>query len=76
MLRQLLATGLFIAAGTLVEAVAESYDYIVVGSGPGGAPLAANLVSSLESFLSPFGNFWPQLLLHAPETLVKFCSLW
>ncbi len=34
------------------------------------------LVSSLESFLSPFGNFWPQLLLHAPETLVKFCSLW
>ncbi|KAI3340297.1 hypothetical protein F4824DRAFT_487274 [Ustulina deusta] len=44
MLRQLLATGLFIAAGTLVEAVAESYDYIVVGSGPGGAPLAANLV--------------------------------
>ncbi|KAI1418912.1 hypothetical protein F5Y12DRAFT_789499 [Xylaria sp. FL1777] len=43
MLRQLLAAGLFIAAGTLVEASAESYDYIVVGSGPGGAPLAANL---------------------------------
>ncbi len=35
-----------------------------------------DLVSSLESFLSPFGNFWPQLLLHAPETLVNFCSLW
>ncbi|KAI0472351.1 hypothetical protein F4859DRAFT_515203 [Xylaria cf. heliscus] len=43
MLYQLLAAGLFIAAGTLAEAVAESYDYIVVGSGPGGAPLAANL---------------------------------
>ncbi|TGJ85207.1 hypothetical protein E0Z10_g3555 [Xylaria hypoxylon] len=43
MLRRLLAAGLFIAAGTLVEAVAETYDYIVVGSGPGGAPLAANL---------------------------------
>ncbi len=34
------------------------------------------VVSSLESFLSPFSNFWPQLLLHPPETLVKFCSLW
>lgn len=43
MLYRLLAVGLFIAAGTLAEAVAESYDYIVVGSGPGGAPVAANL---------------------------------
>ncbi|KAI0972834.1 hypothetical protein F4678DRAFT_478101 [Xylaria arbuscula] len=43
MLRRLVVTGLLIAAGTLVQAVAESYDYIVVGSGPGGAPLAANL---------------------------------
>ncbi|KAI0541626.1 hypothetical protein GGR58DRAFT_510714 [Xylaria digitata] len=43
MLRQLFATGLIIAVGTLVAAVAETYDYIVVGSGPGGAPLAANL---------------------------------
>ncbi|KAI1148080.1 hypothetical protein F4825DRAFT_454812 [Nemania diffusa] len=43
MLRQFVAAGLFIVAGALAEAVAESYDYIVVGSGPGGAPLAANL---------------------------------
>jgi len=43
MFRQVLFTGLFIAAGVLAEAGAESYDYIVVGSGPGGAPLAANL---------------------------------
>ncbi|KAJ8106559.1 hypothetical protein ONZ43_g7029 [Nemania bipapillata] len=43
MLRQLLAAGLLIATGALAEAAAESYDYIVVGSGPGGAPLAANL---------------------------------
>ncbi|KAI0518392.1 GMC oxidoreductase [Xylaria bambusicola] len=43
MLRQLLAAGVFLGAATLVTAVAESYDYIVVGSGPGGAPLAANL---------------------------------
>jgi choline dehydrogenase len=43
MLRRLFAAGLFVAAATLVEAIAESYDYIVVGSGPGGAPLAANL---------------------------------
>ncbi|KAI3323667.1 GMC oxidoreductase [Xylariaceae sp. AK1471] len=43
MLRQLFSVGFLVAAGTLVEAVAESYDYIVVGSGPGGAPLAANL---------------------------------
>ncbi|GAP83742.1 putative alcohol dehydrogenase [Rosellinia necatrix] len=42
MLRRLLAAGLFIA-GTLAKTVAESYDYVVVGSGPGGAPLAANL---------------------------------
>ncbi|KAI1201470.1 hypothetical protein F5X97DRAFT_23115 [Nemania serpens] len=43
MLCRLFVAGLFIAAGTLAEAVAESYDYIVVGSGPGGAPVAANL---------------------------------
>ncbi|KAI8634319.1 GMC oxidoreductase [Xylariaceae sp. FL1651] len=43
MLRRLLTAGLFVAAGTLVQAAAERYDYIVVGSGPGGAPLAANL---------------------------------
>ncbi|KAF2966168.1 hypothetical protein GQX73_g7428 [Xylaria multiplex] len=43
MLRQLLAAGLFLAAETLAAAVAETYDYIVVGSGPGGAPIAANL---------------------------------
>ncbi|KAI0203114.1 hypothetical protein F4808DRAFT_458332 [Astrocystis sublimbata] len=42
MLRRLLTAGLLVAAGTLVAAV-ESYDYIVIGSGPGGAPLAANL---------------------------------
>lgn len=43
MLRRLLIAGVFVAAGTLIAAAAESYDYIVVGSGPGGAPLAANL---------------------------------
>ncbi|KAI0874938.1 GMC oxidoreductase [Hypoxylon argillaceum] len=43
MLRQFVAAGLFIVGGALAEGVAESYDYIVVGSGPGGAPLAANL---------------------------------
>ncbi|GAW15075.1 hypothetical protein ANO14919_044840 [Xylariales sp. No.14919] len=43
MRRQFLTVGLFIAVGTLVEAVVETYDYIVVGSGPGGAPLAVNL---------------------------------
>jgi hypothetical protein len=34
------------------------------------------IVSSLESFISPFGNFWPHLLLLAPETLLKSYSLW
>ncbi|KAI1172343.1 hypothetical protein F4777DRAFT_582025 [Nemania sp. FL0916] len=42
------ALGLFAAAGALAQAesAAESYDYIIVGSGPGGAPLAANLATA------------------------------
>jgi choline dehydrogenase len=34
---------LVVAAATAVRAAASPYDYIVVGSGPGGGPLAANL---------------------------------
>ncbi|KAI0436353.1 hypothetical protein F4803DRAFT_234117 [Xylaria telfairii] len=45
MVRQLIAAGLLLAAGALAVdgPPAEIYDYIVVGSGPGGAPVAANL---------------------------------
>ncbi|KAI1364652.1 hypothetical protein F5Y08DRAFT_339410 [Xylaria arbuscula] len=42
MLRRLLTAGIFMIARALSTAT-ETYDYIVVGSGPGGAPLAANL---------------------------------
>ncbi|RYO90772.1 hypothetical protein DL766_001411 [Monosporascus sp. MC13-8B] len=54
MMRQLLAAG---AAGlvALHAAVATTanreYDYIIVGSGPGGAPLAANLAMAGQSVL-------------------------
>ncbi|OTB08946.1 putative GMC oxidoreductase [Hypoxylon sp. CI-4A] len=50
--------GLFAATGVVAQAVA-TYDYIVVGSGPGGAPLAANLARA----------GYPTLLLEAGDDL-------
>ncbi|KAG4219002.1 hypothetical protein PC116_g32518, partial [Phytophthora cactorum] len=55
---QLFALGLFAATGAVAQAVA-TYDYIVVGSGPGGAPLAANLARA----------GYPTLLLEAGDDL-------
>ncbi|KAI1340084.1 hypothetical protein F5Y15DRAFT_381375 [Xylariaceae sp. FL0016] len=58
MLRQILPIGLLAATGAVAQAATE-YDYIVVGSGPGGAPLAANLARA--------GH--PTLLLEAGDDL-------
>ncbi|XXG96314.1 hypothetical protein Hte_002595 [Hypoxylon texense] len=54
----LLTLGLFLVAGAVAE-TAATYDYIVVGSGPGGAPLAANLARA----------GYPTLLLEAGDDL-------
>ncbi|CAI6315842.1 unnamed protein product [Periconia digitata] len=35
-----------LAGGSFAYAAPEEYDYVIVGSGPGGGPLAANLASS------------------------------
>ncbi|KAI1389137.1 putative GMC oxidoreductase [Hypoxylon trugodes] len=60
MARQLLTLGLLAVTGAVAQAVAVSdYDYIVVGSGPGGAPLAANLARA----------GYPTLLLEAGDDL-------
>lgn len=39
----LLILGLFSATSIAQNRTVDTYDYIVVGSGPGGGPLAANL---------------------------------
>lgn len=52
----LLAAGLAVAA-PVVEAQATEYDYIVVGTGPGGGPLAVNLAKAGYSvFLMEAGD--------------------
>ncbi|KAI1805119.1 putative GMC oxidoreductase [Daldinia bambusicola] len=58
MVGQLFALGLFAVTGAVAQSVA-TYDYIVVGSGPGGAPLAANLARA----------GYPTLLLEAGDDL-------
>ncbi|KAI0384639.1 putative GMC oxidoreductase [Hypomontagnella monticulosa] len=58
MVAQLLALGLLAVAGTVAQ-IEATYDYIVVGSGPGGAPLAANLARA----------GYPTLLLEAGDDL-------
>lgn len=50
MLRSLLLP-LFISAAAAVEQASTTYDYIVVGSGPGGGPLACNLARAGYSTL-------------------------
>ncbi|KAI1487032.1 hypothetical protein F5X96DRAFT_651883 [Biscogniauxia mediterranea] len=45
-----LAIGVFAAVGVVSQTTA-TYDYIVVGSGPGGAPLAANLARAGQTVL-------------------------
>ena len=54
-MRQILtlgAVGLIAASGAIAAAATDKeYDYIVVGSGPGGAPLAANLARAGQSVL-------------------------
>lgn len=71
MLRRAIA-GLLLVSGVAAQN-ATSYDYIVVGSGPGGAPLAANLARAGHSVIlleagddqgnnpniSQIGNFIP-----------------
>jgi choline dehydrogenase len=50
----LLFAGLFtalVSKSVLAHDEPDSYDYIVVGSGPGGGPLAANLAKSGASVL-------------------------
>ncbi|KAH9906967.1 hypothetical protein F4778DRAFT_724169 [Xylariomycetidae sp. FL2044] len=47
---QLVAVGLLAITRVLAH-TAERYDYIVVGSGPGGAPLAANLAKAGQTVL-------------------------
>ncbi|KAI1374833.1 putative GMC oxidoreductase [Hypoxylon crocopeplum] len=55
---RLVTLGLFAATGVVAQTVA-TYDYIIVGSGPGGAPLAANLARA----------GYPTLLLEAGDDL-------
>lgn len=55
---QFLLTGLFAATQAFAH-TASPYDYIVIGSGPGGAPLAANLARA----------GYPTLLLEAGDDL-------
>jgi choline dehydrogenase len=47
----LLVLSLLPATLTHAQTSADTYDYIVVGSGPGGGPLAANLAKAGASVL-------------------------
>jgi choline dehydrogenase len=43
--------GLLLAASGLAARAPSKYDYVIVGSGPGGAPLAANLARAGHTVL-------------------------
>lgn len=58
---------------TVAVATQEQYDYIVVGSGPGGGPLASNLARSNYSvLLVEAGDESPQGAGHPPEITWDF----
>lgn len=48
MMKTVINTGLLLLGGLAAKATAAAeYDYVVIGSGPGGGPLACVLLSSL-----------------------------